>query len=236
MPNSEVFSLEFLELVNEWQSGPPTERLQQIGEELSKLSKELDPFYRTEDACCYRRIDLDKTYIWQLAKNRCLDAHYGSWSLSIDVVKIFNAGVPPKGIKTGVIFHANPSAHNVVVNLSRLYNNTDFLNACFVYRDKIKNYGAGIGAFGNRESEIIIHVKSLPISSVFAFGGYSHSIDELIEFAIGHPPTDSEIIFFTSLLARNGRQAGANWITENAVDRTIVFLDKAYEALKQYHK
>lgn len=234
MPNSEVFSLEFLQLVNDWQSGPSKDELIKIGNKLEILCQPLDPKFKTETATCYRKIDLSKKYVWRMGELLKLEESYSSWTRSLSTAKDFKEGVPREGWQ-GVIFGITPNPDSVILNLSSLFMDDEFLESVEKNEANINNYNEGIGRFGNHELEVILKVDYLSIHDIYALGGYSSDENKLAEMYFGFKPNREQMRYFRKLMRHSKAKTGAAWITDSAKDRSIDVWLKAYEVLEPYH-
>ena len=97
------------------------------------------------------------------------------------ISKEFKGGVPPQGQGyQGVIFMLPPGAGTVIVNLAVLFADKDFQKALKLHREAIAGFGAGIGKYGARQSEVVIELGRLPTSlRSMPFGNFPAAASKL---------------------------------------------------------
>jgi hypothetical protein len=115
-----MFSIEFLQAVNDWQRGGDRDQVRRRCKRLAVLARDIDARFRQCDLACFRQVALEKGPLWNLLAEEDLPEKISSWTLDSAVVKTFKGGVPPEGWQ-GVIFALRPAPENVVLNLDRPY-------------------------------------------------------------------------------------------------------------------
>ncbi len=231
------FTLDQLQAINEWQRWDDTFTKAQHGQQLKAALSDLDPKYRVVDLPCYRRIELDKKYLWKLGDELHIAETISSWSTDLSFAERFKGGVPPKGYN-GLLFRMIPSPSQVVVNLNIVYNDSEFKLACSQYEQFISNYDEGIGLYGNRESEIVLDVSALKVASIHSFGGYSADEEGLLKMYSlerhGCLPNRSIRREFARGMKRTKQVPGPAWVSGLGRDRAIAVLLDAVKVLKPY--
>jgi hypothetical protein len=138
------------------------------------------------------------------------------------ISKEFKGGVPPQGQGyQGVIFMLPPGAGTVIVNLAVLFADKDFQKALKLHREAIAGFGAGIGKYGARQSEVVIELGRLDVAQVYAFGGFSSGRVEIATALLGHPPSPAELALFNEKARRAEAKFGAYWIGKETVRRVV---------------
>jgi NH3-dependent NAD+ synthetase len=86
-------------------------------------------------------------------------------------------------------------------------------------------YHAGIGTHGDAQCEVVLALGSVPLSSVYALGGHSGSLEEIARIQFGQEPTPEEWEDFRTQALNVS--LGATWISGKSKDRV---LDKTLDA------
>lgn len=225
-----MFRLELLQAINDWQCGSSKKAL--LGEELKRLSEELDPRFKEVSLCCFRQISLDKAALWHLGTKLLLPEAISSWTLSIEVAETLKGGVPQPGDWQGIIFEIVPRPDQVVLNLDTLYRDPDFAAFYEEMRTKIIRFGDGIGRYGRSQHEVILEVDAIGLDSVYALGGYSSDLESTARLILEREPTDQELEELDQQMKRAGRKIGPAWVTYAAKDRVLAKLIEAAKVLK----
>ncbi|WP_153042804.1 hypothetical protein [Rufibacter ruber] len=217
-----MYSLELLQAINDWQATGIGNNKTQIAEEILAHSQSLPNKFKSLTSKCYRRVALNGMNSVLLGANMQLPETYSSWSFDKSVAQNFNGGVPHKGYQ-GVIFELDnkDTGYSVILNLSELFNDSDFIEACERNQKNIKSYKSGIGYFMNSEAEVILKVDNLTTKQIWAYGGYSNSREKLAEMFFGHKPNSQELIFFDEAVKNANVKIGGNWVTGAAKDRIV---------------
>lgn len=217
-----MYTIELLKAINDWQFLGTGKIKSKIAKKIQTHSIDLPEKFKTLNSKCYRRVDLVGKHSLEIGIKLSLPETFSSWSFEKSVAKEFDGGVPPKGYQ-GVIFELTPEDNNyeVILNLDELFKDEAFIQACNENKDNIKNYDKGIGFFANNEKELILSVSELRMNQIWAYGGFSSSIDEIAEKFFGHKPTRNEATYFDRVIKAGNISFGASWITGEAKDRTI---------------
>lgn len=229
-----MFTLEFLQAVNDWQRGGNPRMKAKRGKRLKKLAAGIDAKFARADLVCFRRLALDSHYLWKLGDTLYLTETISAWTFDSDVARGFKGGVPPSG-EQGIIFEIIPKPEQVIINLAALYRDSAFQEACEAARDRIRDFGKGIGKYGNTQSEVVLEVETVPVDAVYALGGYSSSRDDIARMFFGREPTEADMAIFNRLLEQSGRSLGPQWLTGEAKDRVLLKLLASVERLRPYH-
>lgn len=176
-----TFDPKLLQAINDWQKGG-THAKDSRGRKLKRLAAALDAQFRYTDQPCYRRIDLDNPNLQLLGETLRLPETISAWTLSPDVARGFNRGVPPVGEKLGIIVRLapHPPPGSVIVNLDAVFNDPGFRTAEVEYRNGIEQYERGMGRYSNDQREVIIECPEVRLDQVWAWGGESSSKEELL--------------------------------------------------------
>jgi len=217
-----MFSLELLQAINDWQSTGIGNSKTQIAERIILHSVNLPEKFKQLKSPCYRQVGLTGMNSVLLGANMKLPETFSSWTFDKSVAQNFNGGVPPVGYQ-GVIFtiENNSSDFSVVINLHELFNDSQFLERCEALKGEITSYRTGIGYFKNSESEIILKVDNLKTSQIWAYGGYSAPREKLAEMYFGHVTNANELKCFDKLVKQMNIIIGGNWVTGKAKDRIV---------------
>ncbi len=229
--DTSLYSIEFLQAVNDWQIGGDSNMKKKRGDALSELVKDKYEKFKTTDRECYRRIVLTKKYVWKLGENLELEESISAWTFSSNVAKSFKGG-PTREERIAVIFKIKPPTECIIINLDLLYKNSDFLKAIESNKHKIKNFNKGIGKYKNSQNEIILKIGNISINSIYAFGGFSSSLTDLSEKYFMHEPNRKEKRFIHKRGRFSNRASIPFWITSDAKERTIEFLTSKTEEIK----
>ena len=213
---------ELVQAVSDWQRGGDAAQKQRRALALKSAAASLPEEYRHTSLCCFRQIALGKGHIWQLHDTLTLAETISSWTLDLDVAKGFKGGVPPAGGNViAVILEVVPPRGSVVLNLHALYRAEEFSEACEQYKPQVRGYAAGIGTYGDSQSEVVIELAQLPISSVYAYGGHSSTRNEFGRRFFGPQPTAEEMDYLDRLIDLSPRKPGPRWLTGAAKDRVM---------------
>lgn len=214
-----MFSIDFLQALNDWQIGGNAKQKNKRGELLKAEAMKLPETYRTRNKDCYRRISLDKKSVWTIGTEHKLNETMSSWTIDIEFAKEFKGGVPKSG-EQGIIFCIDKNVGTTILNLSCVYKCTDFISALQEQKINIKNYDKGIGRYGDLQSEIIIETNAIPICATHSLGGYSSPEDTLAKKFFNRIPTDDEMKWSRELMQQAGHKCGPYWLsTPDAVKR-----------------
>lgn len=236
---SKMYSLEFLQAINDWQRGGDTKQKARRSKRLKELAVQIDMRFRSCDTVCYRQIALPKGGVWNLLAENRLDETISAWTTDILFAKGFKGGVPPKGQGwQGVIFSLKPEVSNVILNLNTVYADPNFQEAVEYYKTKINGFAKGIGAYQNTQSEVIIELEQLDLAQVHALGGYSLSSDsqDFAERYLSHLPVEEGKFLVEQNLAKSGKQFGPTWIEGEAVARVLERMQPHIERLRHVKK
>lgn len=214
-----MFSINFLQALNDWQIGGNSKQKKSRGERLKNEAQNLSAQYKTRHEKCYRRLAIDKKSVWTIGTEHKLNETMSSWTLNIDIAKDFKGGVPKPG-EQGVIFCIEKDVGTTVLNLPCLYQCSDFITYLNENKGNIKNFDKGIGRYGNTQAEIIIETDTLPLASTHSLGGYSSPENLLARKFFGRVPSVDEMVWFRELMQRADYKCGAYWLsTPEAVNR-----------------
>lgn len=214
-----LFTRDLLQAVSDWQRGGSPEQKARRGGALKKAALVLPRKFR-QCRLCYRQIALEKSALWNLADTLELPETISAWTQSLAIARAFKGGVPPQGSQ-GIIFLLYPSQDAVIVNLGRLYQDTDFQDAISKYKDHISGFHHGMGRYGNSQNEVVVEVNKIRLIDIHELGGFSMSRDDLVHVFFGPNPTASDYEEIDRRLRVTGQTLGPGWIGEEQKDRVI---------------
>lgn len=207
-----MFDLQLFQAINEWQRGGSQKQKAKRGKALKTASIHLPEKFRSISSTCYRRIALDKKYVWIAGTKYQLKETISSWTECLDVAKDFKGGVPLRGYQ-GALFCIHPGIGSVVVNLAALFKDQDFIEQLEKTKNCINDFDKGFGKYGSSQQEVVIETDVLPLNSLYAWGGYTSSVEKLATLYFSKKPTQHELQHFKNLMALAGQQAGPRWLT-----------------------
>lgn len=226
------FSMELLQAINDWQRGGDDKQKRRRGKALKKLSSSLPERLRCTSESCFRQIALDKSAVWNIETEYRISETLSAWTESIEVAKEFKGGVPPVGYQ-GVIFCISPSCGAVIVNLARLFSDPGFCAFLEENKGEVKDFDKGIGRYGDSQKEVVIEIDTLPLDSLYAWGGYTSPETDLARMFFDAQPTSAQMEWFRSLMAQAGRTPGPWWLSNpEAVARVSEKLKRHGATLK----
>lgn len=236
LTNWQVFTLELLQAINDWQRGGNAKEKNERGKKLREVATGLPEKFRQTNVTCYRRLKLHKSSVWNLGTDEELAETVSAWTESEVVAMGFKGGVPEPG-SLGVIFKINPDAGNAVLNLSRLYKDEGFQKALTENKGKIAGFELGIGKYGNTQEEVVIENGSVQLDSMHAWGGFLSNEEDLATQFYGRKPTKEEMEAFKKLMEERGHKSGPKWLkTPDAVKRISAKLVTHAERLAKLKK
>ena len=125
-----------------------------------------------------------------------------------------------------------PKPKHVVLNLSLLYQNSEFTQAIEKHKARINNFGDGIGRYRNTQSEVLLEIPDLSMVDVYALGGYSSENDDIARQFFGKKPTPEELIWFEDALEQSGEELGPAWMEGDSVSRIVKRMEPHIEKLQ----
>lgn len=217
--------------MNDWQRGGDASQKLRRGLALKECARTLPEEYRQCKLCCFRQLALDSAAVWKFGNDLHLTEALSAWTVATEVAKNFKGGVPPKGLQ-GVILMCVPKPENVILNLSRLYRDPEFLQAIEREKAHIQGFFDGIGRYHGSQSEVVLETDRVSVDAVYALGGHSSSRLDIARLYYCHEPRESELTEFDALLKRSNQSLGPRWIVGEAKDRVLVKTLAAIERLR----
>lgn len=234
-----MFTLEFLQALNDWQLGGNKVTSEKRGLELKKIASTLPPEFRTSSLACFRRIALGKNSVWDLIGENKLTEKISSWTFESQIALSFKGGVPKKGYQ-GAVFVTTPTLDNVILNIDKLYRDKEFQEAVKMQRPNIKHYSGGIGKYGPVQSEIVLEISSVNKADLYALGGYSSDREALVKEAafqlFNRTPTDEEKAYLLELSEKASIQPGPGWVTFEQLERVLANVEPKAEIFRAMKK
>jgi hypothetical protein len=232
-----MFSRDLIQAISDFQRDAKTAKQKaERGKRLKELAETLPPKFRGCELICYRQIALNKKYLWKLADELILPENISNWTIDLGVAQTLKGGVPPKGEYHGIIFGVLPAKESVVMNLSRLFRDTKFLEACRREAPKITYFHDGMGRWWNEQQEVVLEISKISLNDIIALGGFSSSLDEFVKSLYGPRPTKLNYAEFRLLLAKAHQKLGPEWIYEEAKDRVLARIRQEMPRLRTIKK
>lgn len=232
MQNEYPFSL--LQAISDWQRSSNEKRGLKLKEECGVLSEE----FRTCLFVCYRQIALPKGGVWKLIGENRLTEKISSWTLDIGVAKAFKGGVPTSGQGfQGTILYLYPPPGSVIVNLSKLFRDDDFLGAMDISKSRIAHYHDGAGRYKNSQSEVVLEIDAVTPDGIYSLGGHSSPLEELVaqaaELVYGRSATETERQQLFLDATQAGVSVGPSWLSMDATRRVLARAKPRAEVLRE---
>lgn len=216
-----MFTKQLIQAISNWQRGGSQKQKKKRAATLQAEAAKLPEQYRTTRLCCFRQIALDGGHLMHMGTHYALDESIAAWTKSESVAREFKGGVPPKGQGyQGVIIAMAPPPGSVVIDLASLFADEGFVAAIRKFEAEIDGYSEGMGKYWDSQQEVILDVPTIPLRSLYAWGGYSSDEDTLARIFFDYVPTECEMQWFRSLMQAGQIRPGAYWLTtDEAVDR-----------------
>jgi hypothetical protein len=172
-----MFTIELLQAISDWQQGDPTQKALR-GIALKSIAASLPDHFKTVTVPCYRKLAIGKGGVWALGTTAYLQETISAWTTSIEVCENFKGGVPvfkeSKGKQIGTIFQIQPLKHGkVILNLETLFKDNQFNEFRNANKGSVNGYKYGMGKYEDRQKEVVIECVSIPLTCVFALGGFA---------------------------------------------------------------
>lgn len=232
------FTLPLLQAISDWQRGGDAKQNKRRGQTLKEECLTISAKYRTCSLCCFRQVALPKEGVWKFIGENRLTEKISSWTLNIEVAKVFKGGVPPEGQGyQGVILCVCPQSSNVIVNLRDLYRDPDFQEALEQHKTSIVGFHEGAGRYGNEQSECVLEVAGVTQQDIYSMGGHSSPFEQLVEEAAnliyGRPPTPSEREELTLKGETVRSKAGPGWLSPESTQRVVTRMKPRAKQLRE---
>ena len=229
-----LFTLEVLQAVNDWQRGGSHKQKIKRGEKLKEVAQALPVNFRSFTATCYRQEAHEKDRVWQLLADNALPETIAAWTSDLSIAKDIKGGVPPPGLQ-GIIFKIDPPPSSVVLNLIEVYNDPAFNAAVAAHRSAIVGYGNGIGKYGATQNEVVIELGNLDQTALHSYGGYSSSRNDLAKAYFGREPTAEDVETFDELCSRAQLpERGEWWLTPEGTQDVLACIAPRMPALQAW--
>ena len=219
---SEVFTLEVVKAISDWQRGPSHDTKVIRGRALKEIMLRLPEYFRQCDDLCFRQECHQKDRTFQVLIDNKLPETIASWTTSVEIAKAFKGGVVWGEQDRSIILAVKPPAGTVIANLKRLYDEPEFQKAVAYYGREIDYFYNGAGKYGNTQKEVVLELGSLSLASIYSYGGYSSAVDGLItEFRkmYGRDPDQQELDQIVTKVDQPWWLSEAG--TKSAIGRTI---------------
>jgi hypothetical protein len=218
------FTPVLLQAISDWQRGGDSKQIKKRGEKLKALCAGLPDEYRSAPSACFRQLALQKASVWDLIAEDFLPERVSSWTLDPDVAKAFKGGVPPDGWQ-GVVLSIKAPPNGVIVNLWKLYQTQEFLDALDHYKHSISGFSEGAGRYHGTQCEIVLEVDAVTQDDIYSLGGYSSGFDDLVsqaaEIIYGTAPTPAALVDLEWKSEHLRTTAGPRWLGYDATRRVL---------------
>ena len=218
-----IFTNEFLIALGNWQRGwgEIQSVRERLADELERASADLPVEFRSVKGPCYRKHFLVKGELTDIVLRDV--QHYGlmSWTLDIRFAEQFK-GMMRDGAVSAAIFQHQPTAEEVIVDVTSLWQCEAFQTAVSALAEIKHSAAEALINFKDKQSEVVIKAP-LRGSEIVALVGVSSPFDDLCDTK-GIPEAERDRIF-RSLMA-DGIYTGAPIYlslqgAQNAISRTI---------------
>lgn len=229
----DIYTIELIQAVSDWQRFGWGEQKQQRASDLKRVCTNISPKFRQAPEVCYRRLNLTGDKLLILGDTGFLPEETSSWTTDLDVAKNFTA-IPKFGHKLANVFTIIPTPESVVVSITALFNDSDFQKSIDVHKSSIIGFDEGIGAYADSEKEVVITNSAIPIEDIITWGGHSSFTQEeldgllyyIFKFINEVEPTPEQFKSMRDQMVKDGDVAGANWLKNKAAvnrlrDKTI---------------
>lgn len=207
-----MFTKELIQAISDWQRGGSQIQKRRRGQVLKQQAAKLPGKYKTPTRC-FRQIALKNEGLQHLGTQYQLPETISAWTKSENVARDFKGGVPQPGEYLAVIFSLTPKREDIIVDIDALFTEPDFVQAVEQHSKKIDGFGFGMGRYGNSQYEVVIEMDRVPLNTLYAWGGYSSSLESLAGKLIGHAPNEGELNVIKNLMEHLGIKPGAYWLT-----------------------
>jgi hypothetical protein len=209
------FTHQLIQAINDWQRGGSHRQKVLRGTRLKACATTLLLRYRECRVACFRQEAHEKGRTWQLLANNCLPETIAAWTTDLQVAKNIKGGVPPLGLQ-GVIFKLIPPSGSVVLNLTTLYADPDFLAVIDTHKRDIVGFHDGIGRWAGSQSEVVLELGNLESAEVHSYGGFSANREALAELWLRRTPTPEDLANFDTLCAELALRLGHGGLVKPA--------------------
>lgn len=144
-----------------------------------------------------------------------------SWTTDYNFAKfIFKSDLRPNAVAT--IFRHHPSQDEVILNISELWKNGEFVDAVKDYATKNGNNSDALLHFKSAQSEVILNAP-LTLTDVHAFCGQVPSLDEICSAgqALGIDMAGDEEEVWSRMAKAGLFPTSQYWIEEDAAQRAV---------------
>jgi hypothetical protein len=229
-----MFTLGFVQAVNDWQRGGNHQQKVNRGARLKQHASTLPEKFRLCDQMCFRQEAHEKERVWQLLADNCLPETIASWTTDLKTAKTFKGGVPPPaaGLQS-VIFSLRPAFESVVLNLVELYTHEEFLAAVEELKSHIVEFANGIGRWRGSQNEVVLELFNLNSAAVHSYGGYSGTRESIAELYFQRQPTAEDLNVFDELCVNAGVKTGEWWLSECGTRAVLKRMEPHIQRLKE---
>lgn len=232
-----MFTQELIQTISDWQRGGSAKQKAKRAAALKIEAEKLPADFKQVPGPCYRQIALDGSHLMHMGTHFRLSESTSSWTQSEGVAREFKGGVPPPGDYQGVIFSITPDQDSVILNLTSLFENKDFVATVEKNKGNIQAFGDGMGRYGKSQEEVILELDELPLDALIAWGGFSSPEHRLAKMYFGQEPNGVQIQEFRVLMKKAGHIIGPYWLfTKDAVERISEKLKLHAEQLSKANK
>lgn len=226
-----MFDRAVIQAVSDWQRGGSPKQKARRGEALKEAAAGLPARYKECSLTCLRQVALQKDTLWRLADELELSESISAWTVSPSIAASFKGGVPPAGFQ-GVIFALVPDPDQVILNVSRLVGDPDFLAAAQEIAEDVVGFNDGTGRYGTSQQEIVLDLQKVRFDQIYQLGGFSSSRTDLMKLYYRREPTLVDEAQFDELVLRAGVSIGQAWIGSDATKRVLKKIERLMPDLR----
>lgn len=209
---NDAYDLEVLQAINDWQRGGNHQQKVRRGRRLKEIAARLPARFQTFESACYRQEAHEPDRLFQLIADNAIEETIASWTVDIEVAKTLKGGVPPPGLQ-GVIFKILPKPSQVLLSLTSLYSDREFLAALERHRSNIQGYEKGVGRWTDSQKEVVLDLDTLTDAEIERFGGFPSPPEQLVALHHGRPPTAADIEELHRLRREKGVEIDQWWLS-----------------------
>jgi hypothetical protein len=214
-----AFSHSFLNTLNAWQKG--WRENQQIKTELAEVLErecaKLPPQFKIVNQECFRKRFLHKGELVDTLMNNEKDEGITSWTTDIRFAEQFK-GLYREDAITAAIFRHIPTANEVILNVSTLWNNPEFQSSLKKHEEKEPENCKAILNFKNLQSEVILKTP-LRGSDIIALTGFASPFDDLCDRA--NIPIQKRDELFWKMIDEGTYPPGVIYIKDDSAQRAV---------------
>jgi len=230
-----IFSDDFLNILGAWQKGWKEDQAVrlQLAEKLKSAVKTIPDEFKQINQSCYRKRFLHHGELFEIIM---VDEKYEgltSWTIFQKYAENFKGLQKPDAVSAAIFEHV-PEEHEVILNISALWQSKPFICAAEKYKENNGENSSAIFHFKASQGEVILSAP-LKGSEIVALTGASSPFDELCDKA-DIPENERDEYFkklidieqYPEILKYTSKEG-----TQRVIQNTIKLMEKKIEEAKQ---